>query len=57
MAEAAKEANPELTVIYEPDKESLLADLEGYVNKGDAILVKASHFMNFQEVVEKLQNL
>lgn len=46
----------DLKVIYEPD-ESLLEHLEGYVQDGDTILVKASHFMKFEEVVTKLENM
>ena len=46
-----------LKVIYEPDRESLLTHLNGYVQNGDTILVKASHFMKFEEIVEKLQNM
>ena len=46
-----------MTVIHEPDRESLLAKLSGYVEKGDTILVKASHFMKFEEIVEKLQEI
>lgn len=57
MAEAAVEANPSLEVIYEPDRESLLAHLKKYVQKEDTILVKASHFMKFEEVVEALQKM
>ena len=57
MAEAAKKENPELTVIYEEDRESLLAHLESYVQTGDTVLVKASHFMKFEEVVAALQKL
>ena len=57
MAKKAQETNPSLRVIYEPDRESLLADLSGYVEKGDTILVKASHFMKFEEIVEKLQEI
>ena len=57
MAEAAAEANPSLEVIYEPDRESLLAHLGKYVQKEDTILVKASHFMKFEEVVEALQKM
>ena len=44
MAERAQRTNPDLKVIYEPDRESLLEHLEGYVQDGDTILVKASHF-------------
>ena len=57
MAKAAAEANPSLEVIYEPDRESLLAHLKKYVQKEDTILVKASHFMKFEEVVEALQKM
>ena len=57
MAEKAIQTNPDLKVIYEPDRESLLEHLEGYVQQGDTILVKASHFMKFEEVVEKLQKM
>ena len=51
----ADKSGPE--VIYEPDRESLLEHLEGYVQDGDTILVKASHFMKFEEVVTKLENM
>jgi UDP-N-acetylmuramoyl-tripeptide--D-alanyl-D-alanine ligase len=57
MAEKAKEVNPQLEVIYEADRESLMEHLKDYVHMGDTILVKASHFMHFEEVVEKLRNL
>ena len=57
MAERAQRTNPDLKVIYEPDRENLLEHLEGYVQDGDTILVKASHFMKFEEVVTKLENM
>ena len=57
MSEKAKETNPDLTVIYEPDRESLLKNLESYIRTGDTVLVKASHFMKFEEVVEALSKL
>ena len=41
----------------ESNLESLLEHLEGYVQDGDTILVKASHFMKFEEVVTKLENM
>ena len=58
-ANIAKEArkNPQLTVIEEPDRNSLLAHLDSYVKTGDTILVKASHFMQFEKVVAKLQEM
>lgn len=57
MADKAMAENPSLTVIYEPDRESLLAHLDTYVKEGDTILVKASHFMKFEEVVKALQEM
>lgn len=57
MAEAAREANPELRVIYEKDKAALLSNLEKHIQKGDTILVKASHFMGFEDVVRALREM
>lgn len=57
MAEKIKETNPSITVIYEKDREGLLERLSGYVQKGDTVLVKASHFMKFEEVVKALQEM
>ena len=44
-------------VTYEPSLKSLLADLSILVRKGDTVLVKASHFMDFGKVVKALQGL
>lgn len=41
-------------VLYFENKETLLAKLLKEQKKGDAILVKASHFMGFAEIVKKL---
>ncbi|MBQ7370464.1 MAG: UDP-N-acetylmuramoyl-tripeptide--D-alanyl-D-alanine ligase [Blautia sp.] len=57
MAKKAQETNPSLLVIYEPDRESLLKNLKKHVCQGDTILVKASHFMHFEEVVETLRKM
>ena len=57
MAEKVRETNPALTVIYEKDRASLLAKLAQYVQKGDTILVKASHFMRFEDVVRALREM
>lgn len=57
MAEAAKEAageNSKLQVIWEKDRDSLLNDLPSLLEKGDTVLVKASHFMHFEKVVSFL---
>ncbi len=51
MAEAIREDNPSMQVVYEPDRSSLLSHVSGYVKDGDTILVKASRFMKFEEVV------
>ena len=57
IAEAARKADPDFEVHYEKDRESLLKNLGGYVRKGDTILVKASHFMKFEEVVDALEKM
>lgn len=57
IAEAAKKENPDFTVYYEKTRESLLEHLNDYVQKGDTILVKASHFMKFEEVVKALEEM
>ena len=57
MAEAAEAAGASFQVIYEADRESLLAHLADYIREKDTVLVKASHSMKFEEVVEKLSSL
>lgn len=57
IAEKASQTNPDLTVIREKDLESLLSNLNTYVKQGDTILVKASHFMKFENVVKALQEM
>ena len=57
IAEKAIQTNPDLTVIREKDLESLLFNLNTYVKQGDTILVKASHFMKFENVVKALQEM
>ena len=57
IAEKAIQTNPDLTVIREKDLESLLKNLNTYVKPGDTILVKASHFMKFENVVKALQEM
>ncbi len=53
---AANEAASECPVQLHsfPTKEEMLPELLNFVKKGDAILVKASHFMGFDEVVKAL---
>lgn len=57
MAEAAQKKNPDFSVVHVKDREELLARLKEYIHKGDTVLVKASHFMKFEEVVKALQEL
>ncbi len=56
MAEAAKAAAA-FPVKYFPDREALLAALPGLFAGGETILVKASHSMEFPEVVAALEKL
>ena len=44
-------------MIYEKSRESLLEHLGDLVQEGDTILVKASHFMQFEEVVKALEEM
>jgi len=54
MANAAKAKAPDKEVLHFADKEALLAQLFQILKKGDTILVKASHFMEFGKLVEAL---
>ncbi|HIX29251.1 MAG TPA: UDP-N-acetylmuramoyl-tripeptide--D-alanyl-D-alanine ligase [Candidatus Blautia stercoravium] len=54
MAKAAKAKAPDKEVLHFADKEALMAQLSQVVEKGDTILVKASHFMEFDKLVAAL---
>lgn len=54
IAEAVNVHSPETKVHYFDAKETLGEALKVYVTTGDSILVKASHFMGFQEIVKAL---
>ncbi|MGI6094859.1 MAG: UDP-N-acetylmuramoyl-tripeptide--D-alanyl-D-alanine ligase [Lachnospiraceae bacterium] len=54
MAEAAGKENADLQVIHVDSREALLEQLPLLVQKGDTVLVKASHFMQFDKIVEVL---
>jgi UDP-N-acetylmuramoyl-tripeptide--D-alanyl-D-alanine ligase len=43
-----------LKILYFPTKEALLPELPELLEEGDTILVKASHFMGFSEIVKFL---
>ncbi len=49
--------NPKIPAVTIADLESLLFQLPSFLQKGDTILVKASHVMQFEKVVEKLEEL
>lgn len=53
-AKAAKSVNPECDIHYYVERDDMLGELKTYVKHGDSILVKASHFMEFTEVVNAL---
>ena len=57
MAEAAFEGGGCGEVLSIPTLDALLKTLPKLVQTGDTILVKASHAMHFEKVVEKLQTL
>lgn len=54
LVEGAKKASPETVIIYEEEKENLLQQLAQVRKPGDTILVKASHFMGFGDIVQGL---
>ena len=57
MAEAAKHAAPEKAILHFATKEKMLKELPKILQEGDTVLVKASHFMGFEDVVKELERL
>ena len=55
MVEGIKKSNPEMQNMYYPNCEELLEALPKIIQKRDTILVKASHFMQFEQVVAALE--
>ena len=55
LAKGAKEHSETMEIFYFATKEELLLHLKSYLKKGDTILVKASHFMEFPDIVRSLQ--
>ena len=53
IADGAKAAGGDAR--YYPGKAALLADLPALIRPGDSVLVKASHSMAFEEIVEALE--
>lgn len=54
LAEGAKKQNPALTVKHYGTREEMTEELLATVKEDDAVLVKASHFMEFPKVVAAL---
>ncbi len=54
LAQAAKKANPNMEVIETATLDEALAGLPRWIKAGDTVLVKASHFMHFEKIVEAL---
>lgn len=54
LAEGIRSVNPQMRVVWMENLQELLRQLENLVKDGDTVLVKASHFMHFEKVVEKL---
>lgn len=57
MANGAKETADPSSVYYYPQKQALIDKLPTLIKAGDTILVKASHSMGFEDIVEALQAL
>ncbi|MCD7882091.1 MAG: UDP-N-acetylmuramoyl-tripeptide--D-alanyl-D-alanine ligase [Lachnospiraceae bacterium] len=57
IAEGVRTVAPEMKVVTLPDLPALLEQLPSLVEEGDTILVKASHFMHFEKVVAKLEDI
>ena len=54
LADGILERNPQADVIWYENLLALLRDLEKQVQDGDTVLVKASHFMHFEKIVDVL---
>lgn len=55
IVKGAKAVHPEMNALLFSKKEDLLSQLPKLLNKGDSILIKASHFMQFEKIVAALQ--
>ena len=57
IAKGAIDENDWCEVFHFDTKEDMLPNLLDYIQEGDTVLVKASHFMEFQEIVEAIRHL
>ena len=55
IARGAKAKNPDQTIHWFTTRDELIQALPMLLVRGDSILVKASHFMQFEEIVKALQ--
>lgn len=56
IVKGALSVNPDMNALLFETKEKLLEQLPELLNKGDSILVKASHFMQFDKIVKALED-
>lgn len=56
IVKGAKSVNPRMNALLFPTKEKLLEKLPELLEKGDSILVKASHFMQFDKIIKALED-
>lgn len=54
LAEAAKKVKPQMQIFTAGSVEEAMEHLSEWICKGDTILVKASHFMHFEKIVDAL---
>lgn len=54
LAEAAKKVKPQMQIFTAGSVEEAMEHLPEWICKGDTILVKASHFMHFEKIVDAL---
>lgn len=52
--EAAKKAAPHAACIHYERKEAFLAEADSLLKEGDSVLIKASHYMEFEKIVAAL---
>ncbi len=57
ICEAARKADPELRFEMFGSKEELMERLPGILREGDTVLVKASHFCEFGEIVQTIKGI
>lgn len=55
MVDGIRSTNPDMYVCHMDTLEELLEQLPQLVHKGDTLLVKASHFMKFEQIVKQLE--